>query len=356
MTYSQQDGARDRQPERAAIFVDYENLFRTLGHSADGGASPSPIISEMIEALQRSLLEERQTQSAVTRAYADFASLENVGERVQRSLYLQGVEPHFVPRARAEEAVETQLCVDAMDLLHHRSDVSTFVLLTGRRIYLPLVRMFKRYGRSVLVVGLDEPAALEEIPHMEGNWFFPAGDLLSAATRERIAANSAIRSSVAPDDLEEINDPILIQTLEIIDEHFGQYEEVYLTPLLRKLSELLDERRYDPKNLISDLEDLHAVRLEKRQGFPHDYTVLILEEHHPIVRRVLADAHPYGTYYYEDARDDQSASPGVEIDGAYQQNGQASYDKAEPNDDRAFDGDVPDPQNFEETDSSDPAA
>lgn len=325
MTYTQQDGARDSQPDRAALFVDYENLFRTLGRSAERYASPADLISEMIEALQRSLLEDRQTQCALTRAYADFASLEDAGERVQRSLYLQGVEPHFVPRAITGDAVETQLCVDAMDMLHYRADISTFVLLTGRRAYLPLIRILKRYGRNVLVLGLDEPATLEEVPHQEGGWYFPAQDLLSAASRGSMALNDGRRTEPAG-DLQAIEDPILVQTLEIIDEYFGQYEEVYLTPLLRKLSELLDERRCDPKHLISDLEDQGAVRLEKRQGFPHDYTVLILEAHHPSVRLILTDKRPYGAY------DDDLPESGAEstrldgeVDGAYRQNGQANY-------------------------------
>lgn len=322
MTYTQQDGARDSQPERAALFIDYENLFRTLGRSAEPDASPSDLISEMIEALQRSLLEDRHTQCAVTRAYADFASLDDVGERVQRFLYLQGVEPHFVPRAVTGDAVETQLCVDAMDLLHYRGDISTFVLLTGRRAYLPLIRMLKRYGRNVLVVGLDEPSTLEEIPHQEGGWYFPAHDLLSAATRGSLALQDVGRRPAAG-DLEDIEDPILIETLEIIDEYFGQYAEVYLTPLLRKLSELLDERRYDPKHLISDLEEHGAVRLEKRQGFPHDYTVLILEEDHPSVRRVVADARPYGAY--DDDLRESASDLDLEMDGAYRQNGQADH-------------------------------
>ena len=75
--------------------------------------------------------------------------------------------------------------------------------------------------------------------------------------------------------------------LEIIEEHFGQYDEVYLTPLLRKLSEELgDLEDHDPKSLIGDLENAGAVRLERRRGFPYDYTVLLVNPNHPEVQAV----------------------------------------------------------------------
>ena len=87
----------------------------------------------------------------------------------------------------------------------------------------------------------------------------------------------------------------------------------------------MDERRYDPKNLISDLEARQAVRLEKRSGFPHDYTVLILDERHPTVARILsgkqrsesqtdafASSSPWD--YDEDASDDAEDNGRIEND------------------------------------------
>ena len=78
------------------------------------------------------------------------------------------------------------------------------------------------------------------------------------------------------------------ETIEITEEHFGQYDEVYLTPLLRKLSDVLGEQ-HDPKSLVSELEAAGAVRLEKRDGYPYDYTVLIVNEDHPGVQEIQDD-------------------------------------------------------------------
>jgi hypothetical protein len=86
-----------------------------------------------------------------------------------------------------------------------------------------------------------------------------------------------------------VDDPSGLRTLKIVEEYFGQYDEVYLTPLLRKLSALLQDD--DPKRIISDLEGCGAVWLEKRHGFPYDYTVLVVDEEHPTVLRIRDELH-----------------------------------------------------------------
>lgn len=302
---SEHDGRRE---SRAAIFIDYENIFRTLDDSVHGGTKSDELIGEMIDALQRSLLEERDTRTVVSRAYADFAALPGSSSRIQKSLYARGVEPLFVPRDSDVQTVELQLCVDAMDLLHHRSDITMFVLLTGRRTYLPIIQVFKRYGRRVLVVGMEDPRIVDDAPHLDVETFFPARDLLSTTSRRAFAAVGAHDSDLVEVASYEgkhqlIEDPMLIRALQIIEEHFGQYEEVYLTPLLRKMSDLLDENSCDPKAIVSDLEDHFAVRLEKRSGEPHDYTVLILHDGHPDVARVREDFQRTSAYERRDGQD-----------------------------------------------------
>ena len=95
------------------------------------------------------------------------------------------------------------------------------------------------------------------------------------------------------EETKEVPYDIDVEALEVIERFFGQYDEVYLTPLLRKLSEELgDIDDHDPKSLIGDLEECGAVRLERRRGMPYDYTVLIVNGEHPTVIEIkeeLAD-------------------------------------------------------------------
>jgi hypothetical protein len=77
------------------------------------------------------------------------------------------------------------------------------------------------------------------------------------------------------------------------------------------MSELLDEDRADPKSIISDLEVCGAVRLEKRQGFPYDYTVLIVDQAHPDVVKAREEAKSRtdldedDEYYQDSSYDDE---------------------------------------------------
>lgn len=360
MSYGASEGGRDRQSARAAIFIDYEDIIHTLDERPEHHEDAGKLVSEMLEALTRSLLQERGTQAAVSRAYADFANLDGIGSAVQRMLYLQGVESRFVPRTPQPNASEIQLCVDAMDILHHRADIDMFVLLTGRRSYLPLIQHLKRFGRRVLIAALEEPPSLDHVQDLDGEWFFDARDLLSSTSVQVRGIHSTKtaktengfrhrKSSQYP----SIENPVLIRTLEIIDEHFGHYDEVYLTPLLRKMSEIFDERTCDPKAIVSDLQKHVAVRLEKREGFPHDYTVLIVNKDHPDVARVQQEAADSDPYPYDDNTSwDASAfeglgdfgSDGLDApghggsDGEYVNDGQSEVGDDEDADFAAFDG------------------
>ena len=328
-----------------ALFVDYDDLHRNLARLTRNESASVKVVAEMIDTLRNNVPAE-QDPIVETRAYGDFASL-RAGDLAKNMLYMKGIETRYAPSANRESTIELQIGVDAMELLHQRPDITGLVLLSGQRLYLPLVQVFRKYNRSILVAGLADPASPEHGFSGGGDWFLSARELLSASAQEFLSATVApasVRSSAPPaprprrvaptpppverkprpappppppisGSLPELDDPILIRTLEIIENHFGQYPEVYLTPLLRKLSDLVDERRYDPKNLISDLEERQAVRLEKRSGFPHDYTVLILDKRHPTVARMMegkqTSAPPQEDfsasspwYFDEDASDD----------------------------------------------------
>lgn len=327
-TALESDKAR-KQDQRAAVFVDYENLFSHLYSRTGPRARPDDVISELLEELRRYLVDEVHTQTALLTAYADFSEMHGNGQFIQRGLYLQGIEPRFVPATLQRNAAEIQLCVDAVEILHSRPDIRTFVAVTGDRPYLPLVQQLKRYGCRAIIVTFLPPPSTEQLPNVEDDVFINAHNLLTEASRRSLSSTSASTqrapshsaSSTPPSqgrptpvDYRDITHPGALHALEIIEEHFGQYEEVYLTPLLRKLSELLDDDQYDPKSLISELEDAGAVWLEKRRGFPYDYTVLIIDTDHPDVvaiqkqiyeRGERADTDSYDVDYAEEYTEDE---------------------------------------------------
>lgn len=129
----------------------------------------------------------------------------------------------------------------------------------------------------------------------------------STGSSNRRSSRASRDTSPPPRRYRDITNPIARRTIEITEEHFGQYKEVYLTPLLRKLSDVLGEE-HDPKSLVSELEAAGAVRLEKRDGYPYDYTVLIMNEDHPDVQQIQDDYYSRGSSYSNGSNYSQSSS------------------------------------------------
>ena len=322
-----------RSAYHAAIFVDYANLHALLADRLDAPKQAAPRIAEALSELRRYLSAEDGAPPLLTAAYADFGALSGDPGDLQQALYHEGIEPRFVPARPAEEAPQMQLAVDATALAHRSSGVRTIAVVTGDRTFLPLAQALRGAGTHALVAALDPPPA-GEFSHTDENLFMKLATLLSDETRRDLTDNEetpARRSEGdrgAPAHYDRLDDEMLFRTLEIAEEHFGQYDEVYLTPLLRKLSDVLGER-FDPKALVSDLEDARAVRLEKRRGYPHDYTVLIVERGHPDVQQMEEDFYGDARSRYERGGGSPSATQ-ASLDDASGYDGNAESGESKP--------------------------
>ena len=85
------DGAR-----QAAVLVDYQNLHHYLKGRLGRDGSSADLAGHLFRAL-RDRLSADDTRLVRGRAYADFGGLDDHTRHVQRSLYLHGVEPVYVP-------------------------------------------------------------------------------------------------------------------------------------------------------------------------------------------------------------------------------------------------------------------
>ncbi|MDX1531919.1 MAG: NYN domain-containing protein [Rhodothermales bacterium] len=294
---------------RAVVLIDYQNLYYYLKGRFENGTSPGDHILDFIEALRAHLTEEDRP-AVLGRAYADFSGLDEHARHVQRALYLLGVEPIFVPSTMHRNTTDLQLCIDALELAERRADLSTFVLVSGDRDYVPLVQALQRRGRDVVQVAFREHLSPRLFEHVAGSRYLDAEDLLTDAARDVLGEDRSHEQPEEHTEFEAITDlpyPIDEEALRVIEEYFGQYEEVYLTPLLRKLSEVLgDIEDHDPKSLVGDLEDCGAVRLERRRGVPYDYTVLLVNPDHPAVQKVKDEFdEDYDGDYEDDADYDE---------------------------------------------------
>ncbi len=303
--------SQDR-PARAAMFVDYENLYSVLTSQSSKNAKTSELATEILGEVQRYLEEGDDTPTVYGRAYGPFdVLLDTEDSGVPAELHRHGISPSYVPSAMQGNTSEIELTVEVTQFLHERSDIQTIVLVTGDRPYLPLVRTIREQGYRALIAAVNPP---QTDRYVESDLYLDARNLLNSDSREDLLANAPQNgrdydASSSSKRYEELTNPAARQAIEITEEHFGQYEEVYLTPLLRKLSDILGPDE-DPKALVSTLEAAGAVRLEKRSGYPYDYTVLIVHDDHPEVQAVQSSPRMSSSSVSDPADEtDESSAP-----------------------------------------------
>ena len=77
--------------------------------------------------------------------------------------------------------------------------------------------------------------------------------------------------------------------LEQMQRFAGQHgaPEIWASPFLRRLTDVLPELPdWERRQLLSQLRDAGAVRLEKREGEPHPFSVILVNYQHPDVREL----------------------------------------------------------------------
>lgn len=312
------------------ILVDYDNLFNLLEAHTSKGEQPHRFLVAMQAELRRYLQDELSIRATRSIAFGDFTDHGIDAGVILTDLADSGIEPRHVPASRDRTDAEVDLTLRAAELLHTHRDIGAFVILSGNHWYLPLVRHLHGSGKFVLVASLELPPQVTGLPSGISDAYLNARFLLDARSRESIRDSrpasrepeggqegqpSESAQSRAPEVTVPIEDPGALHALEILEEYFGQYEEVYLTPLLRKLTEALDPEDGEPKDAVSILQESGAVWLEKRRGFPYDYTVLLVNGDHPDVQQVresFADGADGASDGYEDDFEDEYDDEGEE--------------------------------------------
>ncbi len=145
------------QPRRdVAVFIDFENIYVSVRDKLD--ANPNfEIIMDHCNELGRVIL---------SRAYADWYRY----PRITSALYANNIEPMYVPTyyydkgagrtgGPIKNSVDMNLCIDAMRTLFTMPGLSTFVLITGDRDFIPLVNSIRQQGKDVIIIGVGGAAS-----------------------------------------------------------------------------------------------------------------------------------------------------------------------------------------------------
>jgi hypothetical protein len=170
--------------------------------------------------------------------------------------------------AKLAEAVATPVVEDeeqTSDRDSDRSQPSTLMVAEGIVDEQPATSMSESYGSpedSVVVAGI--PLRYEPLSRPHG----------------------AVKPDTFKVVISDLNENERL-CLGLLVKNYGMYHEIFLSPFLRKLSDALPNLAdWERKDLMSDLESKGALRMEKRSGVQHDYTVVILNYNHPVVREM----------------------------------------------------------------------
>ncbi len=317
--------------QKAILCVDYNNLFGVISQRSEND-QPDAVVLDLIKELKRHVSENLRLKPIRTLGFSSLPPSHVQGHRATGAWLSMGIEPRFTYASAADEASAIDLAMEAAELGRETGPDTAFILLSGSRWFVPLVQRLQRRGHFVLIAALENPNHTDHLPEDCRDAFLNAefllrgpGRKLSPLAQGTLDSESELDSK-KPLETFPITDEVVRRTLEVIDSYFGQYEEIYLTPLLRKLSEEFQDSDDDPKALINDLEESGAVWLQKRRGFPHNYTVLMMNEDHPDVAelkeaRLQAPDDSYEDDFYDDYADpdDESVEYLEEDDADYQE-------------------------------------
>lgn len=149
-------------PERVAMFIDFENLV----YGVENNESPDHELEYDVDIQRIVRFVRDEGRLVLARAYADWR---NPGVRQhQRDLYVQGIETINVFGRRhgseVKNAVDVALAVDAVRSLYERA-FDTFVLISGDRDFLPLLRVVREHGHRIIGVSVRESAS-RDLPNL----------------------------------------------------------------------------------------------------------------------------------------------------------------------------------------------
>ena len=337
----------------AAVFLDFENIYYFFKNTFFDPPELNDHILDMLRNLRDKLKTDYQLDSIILNAYADFERLDSAP---MGALYLLGVDAKNVLGTDHKNAADMQLCIDVLEVLYTRGEISTFVLVAGDRDYIPVIQHLRRQARRILGVGFRESVSGDLLLNLGEGQFLDARELLDPATLERLEARrveqqklhdererrfaeqareiseraraaqnapkieastvssstngngamGATRPTVSDEKLlhnapiptlppqfaevSRIHDANAIACLEIILERVRQLEqthgtrELWLGPFLRQLTDEMPMlAEFERRNALDDLARAGATLVEKRQGDPHPFSVLLINFQHPDV-------------------------------------------------------------------------
>ncbi|MBL8483154.1 MAG: NYN domain-containing protein, partial [Rhodocyclaceae bacterium] len=242
---------------QVALLIDFENLVFGLQdtHGED--------FAEFLDPGLLMRLAEEYGQVVVANAYGDWRSRDL--NQFQVDLYRLGIDlVHVLARKqlnRMKNAVDVKMAVDAVESVWTLPHVKTFVIVSGDRDFIHVLKALRRHGRTVIGVSPDQ-AVSEDFAGLCDR--FVRYGALSATLMPESAAPAAAAEGTA--DIEQVREALR----SLMQERPGGIKGAQVKPLLRrKLSATFDESEYGYTRLsdmLAAMSDVVRVVPDVRGG------------------------------------------------------------------------------------------
>ena len=328
----------------AAVFVDFENLYRTLGSRA--GARDPGVRDTALAVLQGVVARLRDSghPMLIGRSYAAFDTYP--GSEVAHDLALLGLDPQYVVVGHSgRDSADVQLTFDFARVLFRRSDIGLIVVVSGDRDFLPLAREVLEEGRDLRLVSISDATSGDLRARVGQDRFWDAialaGELpapvvavspeLIATVEAAVAAAGDVAPIEAPQDgadpasahsarvprrsarppVRERASAVVVGRIPVTwanestpAEHDDQLrqcvelmirsrlrhgsKDVWLSPFLKGAMSQHFAHIVHPERraMINELRDRGVLRIEERENLyaEHPYSVIVLDDDHPLVK------------------------------------------------------------------------
>ncbi len=152
LPYNNRNTPFNPEQDQVALFIDWDNLV--ISNYADRGGN-RPDLEVLVQRAKQ------YGTVVIARAYAEW----NItADRLE--VYKSGIEPIYAPvfhadrdlagqTTRGKSLADPVMVTDCIDFLHLLPQVGTYILVTGDKDMVPVVRLARLRGRRVVVIGPD---------------------------------------------------------------------------------------------------------------------------------------------------------------------------------------------------------
>lgn len=169
---------------KAAVFVDFENLFLSLKSRSDGlGLKTREACLQILEGLLARLRAEGSPM-VLGRSYAAFDTYP--GGEVAHDLALMGLDPQYVLISHSgKNSADIQMAVDTARVVFRRTDIQLVVIVSGDGDFIPLARQVLEEGRELVVVAVPDTTSGDLRERVGAERFWSALDLIANRPPDR---------------------------------------------------------------------------------------------------------------------------------------------------------------------------